>query len=414
MDSIITRIFINNWQRKLISLIGAIVIWLVVNQSIIDTKTIRNVPIRIVNLPTDKTITGLLPNGILNKRITLTLSGTKDVVDELEPGDLEVLIDAAYIDHAEWIVQITKKNLISLNPSIDLHNHITQVTNNEFVIKLNRLVTAKVPITINKPIGDPPSGYEYLDIWPQKLQQTVTGAESEVHKLKDTGLELTFNLNEITKEELDTIKSPQQGLQNDEVSFFVPSKWKQIAIPFLNTALEEINDPEAQALRIDFLRKEFLTVSSPIPIKVFYPLKNGATINPEMYPLDNTLPISTVNGITVLKGKFFTKDVSRLFLEVISDNLQIVIVASPSSEREVLQWGVEIVDPRQLENTYLAFIFAQSANQKSTAVPISQKREYQLRKRFREYLQKFALYVSREQKLSLDCRLKDKKITVKK
>lgn len=413
MDSIITKIFINNWPRKLISIIAALVIWLVVNHSIIDTKIIRNVPIRIVNLPIDKTINGLLPNGILSKRITLTLSGTKDVIDELEPGDLEVLIDASSIDHAEWIVQITKKNLISLNPNVDLHNHITQVSNNEFVIKISRLVTAKVPVTINRPIGEPPAGYEFLDVWPQRLLQTITGAENEVHKIKDNGLEVTFNLNEITKEELDGIKTSQQGLQNDEVSFFVPNKWKHVAVPFYNTIFEEINDPEAQTIRIDFLRQEFLPVERQIPIRVFYPLKNAAKINPDTFPLQTTPPIILKDGLTALKTKLFAKDVSRLFLDVVSDNIEIVIIASPTTERELLQWSVEVIDPHQLENTYLAFLFANSANQKNSAMPLSKKREQQLRKRFREYLQKFTLYTDPEQKLLLEFRLGENKITVK-
>jgi hypothetical protein len=413
MDSIVTKIFINNWPRKLISLIAALVIWLVVNQSITDTKIIRNVPIRIVNLPIDKTITGLLPNGILSKRITLTLSGTKDVIDELEPGDLEVLIDASSIDHAEWIVQINKKNLISLNPNIDLHNHITQVSNNEFVIKISRLVTAKVPVTVNRPIGDPPPGYEFLDVWPQKLMQTITGAEGEVQKIKENGLEVTFNLNDISKDELDSIKSPQQGLQNDEVSFFVPNKWKQVAVPFYNTIFEEINDPEAQTIRIDFLRQELLPVDRQVPIRVFYPLKNIAKINPETFPLQSSAPIVQTEGISVLNAKLYAKDVSRLFLDVVSDNIELVIIASPTSERELLQWSVEIIDPRQLENTYLALLFANSANQKNTALPVSKKREQQLRKRFREYLQKFSLYTDPEKKLSLECKLGEGKITVK-
>ena len=413
MDSIVTKIFINNWPRKLISLIAALVIWLVVNQSITDTKIIRNVPIRIVNLPIDKTITGLLPNGILSKRITLTLSGTKDVIDELEPGDLEVLIDASSIDHAEWIVQINKKNLISLNPNIDLHNHITQVSNNEFVVKISRLVTAKVPVTVNRPIGDPPPGYEFLDVWPQRLMQTITGAEGEVQKIKENGLEVTFNLNDITKEELDSVKTPQQGLQNDEVSFFVPNKWKQVAVPFYNTIFEEINDPEAQTIRIDFLRQEFLPVDKQVPIRVFYPLKNITKINPETFPLQSTTPILQKEGIAVLNTKLYAKDVSRLFLDVVVDNIEIVIIASPQSERELLQWSVEVIDPRQLENTYLAFLFANSANQKNSALPLSKKREQQLRNRFREYLQKFSLYTDPEIKLSLECRLWENKVTVK-
>lgn len=397
----------------MISLIAALVIWLVVNQSITDTKIIRNVPIRIVNLPLDRTIAGLLPNGILSKRITLTLSGTKDVIDELEPGDLEVLIDASLIDHAEWILQVNKKNLISLNPNVDLHNHITQVSNNEFVIKISRLVTSKVPITINKPVGDPPPGYEFLDIWPQRLYQTITGAEGEVRKIKDSGLEVTFNLNDISKEDLDGIKTAQQGLQNDEISFFVPPKWRQVSIPFVNPVNEELNDPEAQTLRIDFLRKEFLPIEKQLPIRVFYPLKTADTLNPETYPLSQNTSIIQKDNLTILNTKVYAKDVSKLFLDVISDNIEVVVVASPLTEREFLQWSVEVVDSRQLENTYLAFLFANSANHKNSQLPISKKREEQLRKRFRDYLQKLTLYTAPDQKLTLEGRLGKNKITIK-
>ena len=89
MESVIRRMFLHNWQRKLVAVLTAIVIWLFVNHSINETKTIFNVPIRIINLPPDKTIPGLLPNGMLSRRITLTLTGAKDVIEEMEPGDLE-------------------------------------------------------------------------------------------------------------------------------------------------------------------------------------------------------------------------------------------------------------------------------------------------------------------------------------
>src|ERR1700761_2105489 len=148
MESMISRFFLHNWQRKLVGLLTAIIIWLFVNHSINGTKTIANVPIRIINLPSDKTISGLLPNGMLTRRIALTVTGTMNVVEELEAGDLEVLIDASLADSDEWVVQITKKNLVSLNPSIDLRHHITQLEHTDLVIKLSRLITAKIPITI--------------------------------------------------------------------------------------------------------------------------------------------------------------------------------------------------------------------------------------------------------------------------
>ena len=166
MESLISRLFFHNWQQKLVALISALIIWFFVSHSIIETKIIPGVPIRIVNLPADKTILGLNPNGLLSKRITLTLTGTKNVVHDIEPGDLEALIDASIIDHDDWIIQINKKNLVSLNPAIDLKNHIRHVSHTEHVIRMRPLITDKVPITFLKPIGEPPEGYEYLDIWP--------------------------------------------------------------------------------------------------------------------------------------------------------------------------------------------------------------------------------------------------------
>jgi hypothetical protein len=38
MKSLLIKLFIENWQRKLISLILAIVIWLMINHSIAITK----------------------------------------------------------------------------------------------------------------------------------------------------------------------------------------------------------------------------------------------------------------------------------------------------------------------------------------------------------------------------------------
>src|SRR5690242_20027239 len=103
METLIGRIFISNWQQKLVALATAVVLWFFVSYSIIETKIVPSVPIRVVNIPPDYTILGLLPNGILQKRITLSITGTKDIVEDLEPGDLEVVVDASMIDHSDWV-----------------------------------------------------------------------------------------------------------------------------------------------------------------------------------------------------------------------------------------------------------------------------------------------------------------------
>ncbi len=414
METLISRIFLNNWQRKIVALIAAIVIWLFVNHSIIETKTIPNVPIRIINLPADKTIVGLLPNGMLSKRITLTLSGTKDVIDEIDQGDLEVLLDASMTEQDEWVVQIGKKNLVSLNPNIDLLHHITQVSHTEFVIKLSRLLTAKIPITILPPVGDPPSGYEFLDIWPRTLLQTISGSEEEIKALKSRGLELTFDLSEVTKAELDGLKTMGQNFHQDEVSYPIPNKWKQVAIPFHNYTLEEINDPDAQSLRIDFLRKQFLPIEREIPITVFFPLQNSDTIKPENYSLDISGNITKKNDIPILSIPLYTRDVSQLFVETVKDYLQIVIVAAPPEVRQNLEWSLEIINSQVLEDTYVAFFLANDpATNKNGQSAFYKQRELSLRKRFQEYAHRLSLFISKDKKLSLESKIEGKQIKVK-
>lgn len=405
----IAQFFLHNWQRKLVALLTAIVIWLFVDHSINETQTVSNIPIRIINLPSEKTIQGLLPNGMLSRRITLTLTGSKNVVEQLEPGDLEVLLDASTTDNDDWIVNVSKKNLISLNPSIDLSQHISQIDHSEFVIKLSKLVTAKIPLLIGSPSGSAPQGYEYLDIWPQHLTQTISGPEEDIHKLKEKGLEISFDLNEISKDDLDAIKS---NVRNDEISFPVPKKWKQVLIPFRPNAPEEINDPEAQNLRIDFLRKEFIPLDKEIPVRVFYPLDDLDKLSPEVFSLSINDDIHTKNGVSIFTKPLFAAEVSRLFLDVVRNSIEIVIVASPKNKRKVLAWSLQFIQPRDLEDTYVAFSIANSSTNKGIQGAIPKKKEELLRKRFRDYMQRMTLYLANNKKLHLKSTIENDQIRV--
>lgn len=413
VTAFLTRLFFHNWKQKLAAVVSAMVIWMFVNQSITDTKTISGVPVRIINLPADKTIRGILPNGILGRRISLTLNGTKDVIQDLEPGDLEVLIDASNYDSDEWIVKLTKKQLVSLNPSIDIAHHVTQIDHAEFIVKLSPLVTAKIPIHVEV-TGSPPEGYQFLDVWPETLQQTISGPEEEIEKLKEKGLTLSFDLKEITEESLGELKTTTRAAHHDEVSFLVPNKWKQVSIPFQHHSLEQVNDPEAANLRIDFLKQELLPVDGDTPIRIFYPIKWRDTLNPETLSLAPNEWIQQAHGLFQFDSPLYVKQVSRLFLNIIRDNIEIVIIAAPTSEREELHWNVEIFDPKELEDTYVAYLIGDldtdGSGQQQTA--LVRKREELLRKRFRDYAQKLRLYINEKQKLRLRSIVVDDKVQV--
>ncbi len=408
MESLINKLFFHQWQRKLVALVTALVIWIFVNQSITSSKIIPSVPIRVINLPNDKTIQGLLPNGFLSKRTALTLTGTKDVIDQLEPGDVEVILDVSNLP-TDGIFQITKKNLVSLNPNFNLPKHVTSVSHPEFVIKMSPILTEKIPITINPPIGDPPKGYQFLDIWPTKLTQTVSGPQDQVLALKNQGLELTFNLSEISKEQLDALQ--ETGLYEDEISFYVPEQWKKVAIPFSTRGPESINDPDAKNLQLNFLRQQMLPVKTEVPIHVFYPLKYSSTINPNTYALNPSNFVQFKNHIPILTLPLFAANVSKLFLEIVKDNLELDIVTAPTTEREKLEWGVNFIDENHLEDTYVAFLLS---NSKAFDSPQNKNREREkyFRQRFRLYMQQFTFYISPQHKLEIESRLEDGKIKI--
>jgi len=407
----LSRIFFHHWQRKTLAFFTAVVVWLLVNNSINTTRVIPNVPIRVINLATNKTIDGLLPNGLLTKRLTLTLTGNKEVLDNVGPGDLEVIIDASdQYDH--WIPKVGRKNIVSTNPEIDIFHNISDVTYNDFVIKLSELVTAKIPITIVPPVGEPPQGYQFLDIWPGKLYHTISGPEEQVERLQAKGLDLVFDLNAITVEELEELRESQDTVQADEVSYFVPSRWKQVTIPFLNNELQEINDPDAQNLRIDFLKHDLLPITTELPLRVFYPVKQSATLNPYNLTLASSSIIHNNNGVMTLAIPLFVRDVSRLFLEVVSDHIEIAIIAEPSKNTEGLRWSVQFINPHRLEERYVRWLTPNHNNSKVHKDRPSQRENY-LRHRFREYMQKFELFKSSYQPLQLEAKIQGRIIKVK-
>ena len=405
MESLVSRIFFYQWQKKLVALVTALVIWIFVSHTITSTVIIPSVPVRVINVPADKAVIGLLPNGFMSKRITLTLTGTKDVIEQLEPGDLEVLLDVANNPN-EGLIQITKKNLVSLNPTINLTKHVNSVSHPEIMLKMSPLVKDKIPVTINPPTGTPPNGYEYVDFWPTQLMHTVTGPEEEVLKLKKQGLELTFRLDNITNEQLEAL--PPTGSYDDEITFYIPDNWKKISIPFLARGLELLNAPETKYLQISFLKKQFIPVKAEIPVHVFYTFKYSSTINPGTYKLSPNQFVVMKNDIPIFEVPVLTTHVSRPFVDIIKDNIEIQIVTSPRTERERLQWGIGFMDENYLEDTYVAYALSNSKITGGSALLAD--RENHFRTRFREYMQKFALYLSSQEKLSIEASLEAEQI----
>lgn len=401
----IRNVFLQNWERKVISLFLAIVIWLVVNHSLTTTKILENVPIRLINIPTGMTVDGLQPNGMLSKKISLTLQGNKTELAEIASNDIEIVLDA--MDKSdEWLATITRKNLLSLNPDVSLSKAIKRVVIQRLPINFTRLVTEKIPVVVTQPIGEAPRDYQFLDIWPYRLTMTVSGPEVVIKQLKAKGMNLTFNLNDISRVDLES-----QDYKTDEVSFFVPDAWKEISIPSLSDRPFMIDDPQAGDLRIDFVRSDLHPIAKAIPINLFFPPEHSLILNPETYSLALGGIVQRFHGIHLLRKSLYAKGVSQLFVELVQDMLEISILLSPKNEKKQLDWSVQFLNPRVLEDKYVSILMSDDTSTDNDPSYTKRREEY-LRGRFRHYMNHFQLYKSDREKFDLKVQLQDHKITV--
>ncbi|MDQ5956851.1 MAG: hypothetical protein ACH349_01880 [Candidatus Rhabdochlamydia sp.] len=405
MNVAISKIF-SNWSRKLVALILAVIIWLIVNQTLISTRTINNVPIRIINLPPGKTLEGIQTNGHLVKKLNLTVTGNKTIIEELSSYDLEVILDAADKPD-EFMGIISKKNLSSLNSEIDLSKVIKRVQYPNFIVRMTNLVTEQIPVIITKPIGEAPRGYQFLDIWPYRLLLTVQGPEDTLKRLKEKELRLTLNLNEIKKSQLDALDHDEQEI----ISFSVPNYWKQVRIPSLGDAPISIDDPKAKLLRIDFIRSRFSPLNHAIPVSLFFPIETLNKLNPDTIQLAESALLKKVHGQGVIQIPLLVNGVGPRFLNLVEKMIQIEIVVIPQAKQEILSWNLQLVNPRQLEDQYVQAFNGELVDSEILLLTPILREEY-LRNRFRSYVNRLQLFKTDETKLNLSISLKKKLITI--
>ncbi len=409
ITSILHRLLFDNWPRKALSLALAVIIWLTVNHSLTSTKTLSNVAVRIVNLPPNKTIEGLHTNGLLAKKVALTLTGKRAFLNDLSSGDFEVVIDATNKPD-EWIPTIGKKNLVPLTPELNISKGVSDVTHQRFIIHLTKLLLEKIPVLITEPIGEAPRGYKFLDIWPYRLTLTVSGPEKVVKYLKAEGQRLTFNLNNISKAELDALVS-KKSAEKDEISFFVPNQWKQLTIPQISDLPLEIDDEQAKLLRIDFVRSELIPIDRPIPVTLFFPQEHLTAYNPETIRLEDSSLLKDVRGAKFIEKPLFARGVSHLFVRLARSMLQISITMAPQSDGKPLDWSVLFNNPRALENAYVAALHSDTSD-KEVAKLLPALREEYLRNRFRSYMNHFELYTPSDTPLELDIQVQSGRVVV--
>lgn len=410
MRTLLKTLFISNWPRKCLSVLLAIIIWFAVNKSLTTTKTIPGVPVRIENIPPGKTIADIQSNGILNRRVNLTITGSKTLLEDLTSNDIEVVFDASDKE-GEWIATINRRNIQTDNPEINISHGISKVVTQNFLIKLTKLVTEKIPIIITQPIGESPKGYQFLDVWPYQLYITVSGPEDIVKKMKSRGQKLIFNLNDITKAQLDELRAMATSEHSDVVSFFVPNSWKQVSLPLLSPTPLEINDPDAKFLRIDFLRYELLKMDSPLPVSLYFSPNKIGSLSPQKIHLTPNQTLENQNGLKVISSPLYVKGVSSFFLEMMKDMIQLVVLVTPKEEGDCLDWSVQFINPKILEDRYVHILMSDVSDEEIRDLQPRVREEY-LRNRFRSYMNRFEFFTSDNEKFDICPKLQGNSVLI--
>ena len=401
MRTLLKALLIHNWPRKCLSVVLAISIWFLVNHSLTDTRIIYNVPIEVKNVPPGKTV----ESSNSNLTTDLTLTGKKNILKDFNDRNIVVVFNAKG-QKDEWIATIRKENIRTTNPHLSISQAIRQVSRQNILIKLVNQVTEDIPIIMTPPIGKAPEGYEFVDIWPQKLHVTVTGSEDRLTTLKSNKVRLTFNLNKIDKQQLDHLSSIATQNGEDAVSFLVPSKWKRVAIAQISPQPIPINDPAAKDLRIDFIRKEILKVNFPIPINLYFPPAAQATHTAQNTKLASNASVKNLNGTPTLNTNLYIKGVSPLFLEIVKNMIELVVIIPPNSNQNAcLIWDLQLINHSELENRYVHTLLSPDGGHK-------EQQETHLRNLFRNYSNRLQLFTSENEKFTLCAKLSGASVVI--
>ncbi|OGN61491.1 MAG: hypothetical protein A3F40_01975, partial [Chlamydiae bacterium RIFCSPHIGHO2_12_FULL_27_8] len=331
-------------------------------------------------------------------------------LDNIESTDLEIVIDAKNkLDDFSFL--ITKSSLVSKNAHLKIEKDIQKVDPIKLSVSLSNLITEKIPVLFLKPTGNAPKGYELLDIWPVQLFVTISGPEEEVNKLKITGILKRFNLDDISQEELNAINSSMQRGKNNVVSYFIPTSWKKVFISSISNIPIDIDDPNANSLRIDFKKNDFLPLKVNIPIVLYFPSSVLSKYNPQNTVIKLDENVISKNGMYFLNKKIYAQGVNEKFIDIIKDHVEILICIEDKNNNEPLDWNLNYVNPKKLQTRFVEETLKDTTNDILKKMPLDSSEEY-LKDRFRKLVKDNILFLSKNQKLKLIIKLINNEIII--
>jgi YbbR domain-containing protein len=403
MRSILKKIFIANWQRKLISLILAIIVWLLLNNLIITTKSFNEIPVKVTSMPSGFTMDHMLSDNYLDFKVPIQITGKKNFLDSISSSDLEIVVDGQH-KIKDWIVQLNKNNLKIKSSKKDFLKNIKSIEHDEFILKPTNIISEKCSVLVNVK-GNPPIGYEFINVYPRTFHITVYGSQRSIEKIKKEGIYLNVDLNMISEEDLESIIEDDHLQTKDEIIFSVPNSWKKINLPSQLNSYYQLDNSNSELLYINLIKKNPVQISNSLPISFFINPKQNLKSLIHNYEIVENEYITKVNDIYLLKMPIYVSGVSDILLNLIKDMIQVSIFPSNKNSSTKYNWSCQIINVKKIEEEYV-----QKASQiylnHST---INQDPNYisTLKNLFKASVNNFKLCTKDGKDLSLDIRVDD-------
>src|SRR5436305_2191939 len=161
---------IYNWHLKLISLILAVMLWMVVATET-SSELGMEVPLEYRNVPARLEITGDTTNSV-----QVRLRGSSNVIRDISAKNVSTTIDLNNMPPGEKIVPLSPQNV-----QAPFGAEVIRVNPSSVRFNLERTLTKTIAVTPS--IGQPPEGYDVARVLVSPSAVDVEGPESRVNGL---------------------------------------------------------------------------------------------------------------------------------------------------------------------------------------------------------------------------------------
>ncbi|MBI5557331.1 MAG: YbbR-like domain-containing protein [Deltaproteobacteria bacterium] len=292
-----------NWVLKLISFFFALFLWyFVVGEDKVDT--IMNIPVEILNLPADLTISNQFKN-----ELELTVNGPRGLIRNLATQHISRPIDLSRAEPGTKVFQNTSDS-ISLPRGVRL----LRVKPTDIILQLDKLITKNIPVHAVT-TGTPPEGFELVSITLDPSSIPVTGPEVFVGQI-----------NGISTAPMDLAKLSEPTT-------------RPVALKLSTDIKDLVGEPIVTASIVIQEKKVEKTVED-IPVKLLLSGKKTYTLKPDNITVKAKIPYNTLRKTKDLKTLFRARIMG---VELSAGPHKLTVEVTPAQDVEILDIKPEMI-----------------------------------------------------------------------